>query len=342
MVEIDAGEAPGCDGSSRAFVEVLVAAGTVSQASPRQCLVISRPVTVQDEHATLTAHPGLGDDLVLSYHLDYALHRQIGRQSFFTEITPQTFRAELSECRTFILAEEAEGLRKSGIGNRITESDLLVFGPDGPIGNPLRFRDECVRHKMLDLVGDLALCGMDLAGHVVAHRSGHSLNAALVRKLLAPSREAETGLAHDPSSMDIGAIMRVLPHRYPFLLVDRVLSREAHKIVALKNVSSNEPFFQGHWPGLPIMPGVLIVEALAQSGGLLIAPKIQAEGMVALIASIDGVKLRRPVVPGDQLVMTVEAVRVRSRTAEIHGQARVGEQLAAEAKVRFVLVEDRR
>ncbi len=342
VVEIDASETPGCDGSSRAFVEAIFAAGTVAQNAKRECLVISRPITVQDENAILTAHPGKGDDLILSYHLDYGKHPQIGRQSFFTTITPESFRTELAESRTFILAEEAEGLRNSGIGNRTTETDLLIFGPDGPIGNPLRFADECVRHKLLDLVGDLALCGMDLAGHVVAYRSGHSLNASLVRKLLATSKEQETSLGHDPTSMDIGAIMRILPHRYPFLLVDRVLSREANRIVAIKNVSSNEPFFQGHWPGRPIMPGVLIVEALAQSGGLLIAPRIQAEGMVALIASIDGVKLRRPVVPGDQLVMTVESIRVRSRTAEIHGLAHVGEHLAAEAKVRFVLVEDRR
>lgn len=342
VVEINASETPGCDGSSRAFVEALTSAGTVAQNVKRDCLVITRPITVQDETATLTAHPGKGNDLVLSYHLDYGSNTQIGRQSFFTEITPESFRSKLATSRTFILAEEAEGLRKAGLGNRITESDLLVFGPDGPIGNPLRFPDECVRHKLLDLVGDLALSGTDISGHVVAHRSGHSLNATLVRKLIAASKEQETSLSHDPTSMDIAAIMRVLPHRYPFLLVDRVLSREGNKLVAIKNVSSNEPFFQGHWPGRPIMPGVLIVEALAQSGGLLIAPKIQAEGMVALIASIDGVKLRRPVVPGDQLVMTVESLRIRSRTAEIHGTARVGEHLAAEAKVRFVLVEDRR
>ena len=142
----------------------------------------------------------------------------------------------------------------------------------------------------------------------------------------------------------LNQIRNVLPHRYPFLLVDRILevSADGTKAVAIKNVTANEPFFQGHFPDNAIMPGVLIVEALAQSGGLLIAPKVQSEGMVALIASIDGVKLRRPVVPGDQLVMTVESLRVRSRTAEILGLARVGEHLVAEAKVRFVLVEDRR
>ena len=185
LVEIDAGETPGCDGSSRAFVEALSACGTVEQDALRQRLRIARPVTVQDRGATLTAHPSDEGELALSYHLDYGPDTPIGRQSLSLPISPKTFRDELSASRTFILAEEADGLRKAGLGNRITESDLLVFGPDGPIGNPLRFEDECVRHKMLDLVGDLALAGVDLAGHVVAHRSGHLLNAELVRALLA-------------------------------------------------------------------------------------------------------------------------------------------------------------
>jgi UDP-3-O-[3-hydroxymyristoyl] N-acetylglucosamine deacetylase / 3-hydroxyacyl-[acyl-carrier-protein] dehydratase len=342
IVEIDASETPGCDGSSRAFVEALVGAGISVQNAPRNRIVISRSITVRDGAATLTAHPGDGEDLVLSYQLDYGPDTPIGRQSYFTPITPETFRNELSACRTFILAEEAEGLRNSGLGRGITEADLLIFGHDGPIGNPLRFPDECVRHKILDMVGDLALAGADLSGHVVAHRSGHTQNAALVRKLLAAAKTGEPPAEDDPSAMDVEAIMKVLPHRYPFLLVDRVLSRDAHKLVAIKNVSFNEPFFQGHWPGKPIMPGVLIVEALAQAGGLLIAPRIHSSGMVALIASIDGVKLRRPVVPGDQLQMTVESPRVRSRSAEIRGVARVGPHLAAEAKIRFVLADDRR
>jgi UDP-3-O-[3-hydroxymyristoyl] N-acetylglucosamine deacetylase/3-hydroxyacyl-[acyl-carrier-protein] dehydratase len=311
----------------------------VEQNALRERLVITQPVTVQDETATLTAHPGRGDDLVLSYHLDYGPDTPIGRQSLFVPINPESFRRELASSRTFILAEEAEGLRQAGLGNRITESDLLVFDRHGPVGNTLRFSDECVRHKILDLVGDLALAGMDLVGHVVAHRSGHSLNATLVRRLLAASKSAAAPA--DPALLDVGAIMKILPHRYPFLLVDRVLSRDAHRIVAIKNVSCNEPFFQGHWPGRPIMPGVLIVEALAQAGGVLIAPKVQSEGRLALIASIDGVKLRRPVVPGDQLRLIVDAFRVRSRTAEVHGVARVGDDVAAEAKIRFVLVENR-
>ena len=254
-------------------------------------------------------------------------------------ISPESFRDELASSRTFILEEEAEGLRRAGLGNRITEADLLVFGADGPIGNPLRFPDECVRHKILDMVGDLALAGKDIAGHVIAHKSGHRLNAALVRKLLEAVERTATNYLPDPSGMDINAILKILPHRYPFLLVDRVLSLEPTRILALKNVTCNEPYFQGHWPGRPIMPGVLILEALAQTAGILIAQKADLERQVALIASIDGVKIRRPVVPGDQLSLAVETVRLKSRTAEVQGFARVGDLLAAEARFRFVMVE---
>jgi UDP-3-O-[3-hydroxymyristoyl] N-acetylglucosamine deacetylase/3-hydroxyacyl-[acyl-carrier-protein] dehydratase len=339
-IEIDAAETPGCDGSSRAFVEALGRAGSVAQDRPRARLVIDRPVTVHDDGATLTAHPGKTDELVLSYHLDYGRDTPIGRQSLFLPITPESFREELAASRTFILAEEAEGLRRSGLGNRITEADLLVFGPEGPIGNPLRFPDECVRHKILDMVGDLALAGRDLAGHVVAHRSGHALNAALVRKLIeAVERDSPKSSATDPAALDVAGIMKILPHRYPFLLVDRVVSLAGDHVLALKNISCNEPFFQGHWPGRPIMPGVLIVEALAQAGGILIAQRVDPARTLALIASIDGVKIRRPVVPGDQLLLDVKAARIKSRTAEIQGSAYVGKALAAEAKIRFVLVD---
>jgi UDP-3-O-[3-hydroxymyristoyl] N-acetylglucosamine deacetylase/3-hydroxyacyl-[acyl-carrier-protein] dehydratase len=208
------------------------------------------------------------------------------------------------------------------------------------VGNTLRYHDECVRHKILDMVGDLAMLGVDLAGHVVAHRSGHELNARLVRKLLASVEKSNHSTRIDGGPRDFAAIRRILPHRYPFLLIDRVLElTPGRRVVAIKNVSCNEPFFQGHWPDRPIMPGVLIVEALAQAAGLMIAEKIDPTGMVALIASIDGVKLRRPVIPGDQLRLEVDGIRIKERSASVQGVARVDGQLAAEAKIKFVMVE---
>ena len=143
--------------------------------------VIDRPVAVREGSAVLAAHPGSGEGLVLGYHLDYGRASPIGTQSFFVDVSPETFRTELATSRTFLLEAEATALRAAGIGARATPADLLIFGPDGVIDNTLRYPDECVRHKILDMVGDLALLDKDLSGHVVAHRSGHQLNAELVR-----------------------------------------------------------------------------------------------------------------------------------------------------------------
>ena len=343
-VSIDGPETPGCDGSSLPFTEALHAAGSVVQTRPRELLVIEKPVTVRDGSASLTALPGEPEKLLLTYSLDYGKNSPIGSQSLFLEITPEAFRDELAPSRTFLLEDEAKALRQAGIGSRATEADLLIFGPDGVVGNTLRYKDECARHKMLDLVGDLALGGKDLAGHVVAHRSGHSLNAALVRKLLQAVEGHKTSvhrrhLAVEPV-LDIQAIMKILPHRYPFLLVDRVLEVERGKrILAIKNVTNNEPFFQGHWPGRPIMPGVLIVEALAQSAGILFAQQVTRPGVVALIASIDGVKFRKPVVPGDQLELEIVEARIKERSAHVRGEARVDGKLVAQARIRFIMIE---
>jgi UDP-3-O-[3-hydroxymyristoyl] N-acetylglucosamine deacetylase/3-hydroxyacyl-[acyl-carrier-protein] dehydratase len=263
-------------------------------------------------------------------------------------LTRDSFRSELAASRTFLMEAEANALRAAGIGARTTAADLLIFGRGGVIGNELRYPDECVRHKVLDMVGDLALLGLDLHGFVVAHRSGHQTNAALARRLLQGAFRSESSCAEPVSlkedgTLDILGIMSLLPHRYPFLLLDRVLElRPGQRVVAIKNVSANEPFFGGHWPGLPIMPGVLILEALAQTAGVLIAASIERAGRVALIASIDGVKLRRPVVPGDQLRLEIIGHRIKSTAAVVSGTARVGDEVAAEAGLRFVILDAER
>ncbi len=192
VVEIDAGECPGCDGSSQAFVEALDRAGITEQGRMRQALVLERSVAVHDGDALLAAHPNGTGGLTLSYHLDYGRGSPIPSQSFCLGLSPEIFRDELASSRTFLLEAEADALRAAGIGARATPADLLIFGPAGVIGNALRYpADECVRHKMLDLVGDLALLGLDLDGLVVAHRSGHQTNHALARRLL----EHETAAA---------------------------------------------------------------------------------------------------------------------------------------------------
>ncbi len=345
-VEIDASETPGCDGSSQAFVQAIEAAGIVELEKERPALVIDKPISIRDGAAALSAFPGDGEGLILSYQLDYDAHNPIGSQSHFVALNPETFRRDIAPSRTFLLEAEAHSLRQAGVGRRTTEADLLIFGNEGVIGNTLRFANEPSRHKILDMVGDLALLGRDLIGHIVAHRSGHHLNAELARRLL---KAAENSRAHRDDletavpRLDIAAIMKILPHRYPFLLVDRVLEIDPGKrILALKNISCNEPFFQGHWPERPVMPGVLIVEALAQAAGLMISDRAVHDGRMAVIASLDHVKIRRPVVPGDQLVLEAKGLKLRSRLADVRGVARVEGQVVAEATIRFMLIEAER
>jgi UDP-3-O-[3-hydroxymyristoyl] N-acetylglucosamine deacetylase len=183
-VWVDAPEMPGCDGSSKAFVEAIDAAGAVEQRSSVRQLVVGQPVRVGNEETWIEAQPARGAGLSLSFDLDFGAGSAIGHQLFALDITPDSFRRELAPCRTFIPEEAAQAILSQGIGKRVSTSDLLVFGPNGPIGNSLRFPDECVRHKMLDVVGDLALTGCEIIGHVVAHRSGHALHAELAKKLL--------------------------------------------------------------------------------------------------------------------------------------------------------------
>ena len=183
-VWVTAEEIPGCEGSAAAFVEALDAAGVVVQSVPTRPLVVTQPVRVGDEHKWIEAQPTNTGSLSIEFHLDFGAGNAIGRQSFAAEISPEQFRYELASARTFVLKAEADALVATGKGSRVTAQDLLIFDTDGPIDNPLRFPDECVRHKVLDVVGDLALAGRPIVGHVVAYRSGHQLNAALVEALL--------------------------------------------------------------------------------------------------------------------------------------------------------------
>jgi UDP-3-O-acyl N-acetylglucosamine deacetylase len=185
LIEIDGPEPPGCDGSSLAYAEAIAEVGTVELDQPREVFVIRRPIAVQEGLATLTAWPSDEPGLVLSYQLDYGADTAIGAQELTTAISPDSFLSELAACRTFLTEGEAVALRAAGIGQRASESDLLIFGDHGVIGNTLRFPDECVRHKILDMLGDFALAGVAIQGRISAIRSGHSLNATLLRAMLA-------------------------------------------------------------------------------------------------------------------------------------------------------------
>ncbi len=341
VIELDNAELPSGDGSAQPFVDALVDAGIEEQGTPRQHYDISDVVRVTEGDAELVAWPGVPGQLDIFYELDYGADGPVGRQTHKVTLSEQSFLDEIAPARTFVTGPEAEQLRSAGLGTHLTYQDILVFGPEGPIDNALRFPDECVRHKILDLIGDMMLLGRFACGRIHARKSGHSLNHELVKRLI-EQRSADDLFQQlrRPPSLDINSVRRILPHRYPMLMIDRVIHIEGdRRAVGIKNVSVNEPYFQGHYPRQPIMPGVLIIEAMAQLGGILLSQKLEHTGKIAVLLSLDRVKFRRPIAPGDQLVIEARNKRVRARSGEVACKAEVAGELAAEAEIRFVLVD---
>lgn len=344
------GEIPGGDGSSKIFVDAISEAGITEQDAPVLPLIIRKPVQVTMGDATLAALPGPTDCLEIIY--DFEAAAPLGRQTISFHLhngngngngkaASDDFATQLAPARTFVFEHEAAELRSRGLGRHLSPRDLLVISPSGPIDNSFRFPDECARHKVLDLIGDLYLIGRPIYGRLVAHKSGHALNHLMARKLLQQHRsETLQSMVSREAALDIRRIQRILPHRYPMLLVDRVVELEGdQRAVGIKNVTFNDVFFQGHYPGTPIMPGVLIVEALAQLGGILLSQKLEHTGKLAVLLSMDKVKMRHPVVPGDQLILEAVAVRVKSRTGHVRCKAYVQDKMAAEADIKFMLVD---
>ncbi|HEX8832069.1 MAG TPA: 3-hydroxyacyl-ACP dehydratase FabZ, partial [Longimicrobium sp.] len=249
-----------------------------------------------------------------------------------------SLREQVLAARTFGFLRDVEAMRGRGRAQGGTVDNAVVLTDEGTLeGTELRFPDEFVRHKTLDVIGDLALVGARIQGHVVAEKPGHAGNVALAQQLIA--RAAKKALTRP--TLSIEQIMHYLPHRYPFLLVDRVVEFEERKrIVGLKNVTINEPFFQGHFPGRPVMPGVMIIEAMAQVGGLLVLENVEnLEDKVIYFMALDNVRWRRPVTPGDQIRFEVELTQVRGSTVKMRGVGTVDGQLAAEAEMMARVVD---
>ena len=337
-VELDGPEVPAGDGSAMPFVDAIQSAGLVSQGESRDPLVVTEPVVVRDGEAMISVMPCDEDSVEYVYVLDYGEKSPIPRQACTWRLAPD-YPTAIAPARTFSTEDHARALWNQGMFQHLTPKDMLVIGEGGPIDNAYRFEDEPVRHKLLDLLGDLSLTGRPIVGRVVAVRSGHRLNQQMAQKLVELDERNRASQVPAPA-MDTKAILGLLPHRYPMILVDRVIEIEDDvRAVGVKNVTINEPFFQGHYPGTPIMPGVLIVEAMSQLAGLMLSRTLERQGKIALLLSLDNVKMRKGVTPGDQIILEAEAVRASSRFGDVQCRAFVSGDLVAEARVRFMMVD---
>ncbi len=331
FVELDRDEpAEPTDGSCKPFVDILTEAGIEDQDEPLQYLEILEPVAVQDSDVYLAASPD--DSFRVSFTIDYD-NPTIGTQFASFKITEETFRREIAPARTYALKRDIDGLKKMGLIKGGSLENSVVVDDDGILNRgDLRFPDEFVRHKILDLMGDLALLGMPIKGHIYSSKSGHASNVRFVRALVDGIKRGKIRY-RETTSWDIRDIEKVLPHRYPFLFVDRILELDDHRVVGVKNFSMNEWFFVGHFPGHPIVPAVVLVEAMAQVGGFLLLSRFDpAEEKLAYFGAIENAKFRKPVFPGDTVRFELELLRLRGGTCKMRGTAYVKGAVAAEGE----------
>jgi UDP-3-O-[3-hydroxymyristoyl] N-acetylglucosamine deacetylase/3-hydroxyacyl-[acyl-carrier-protein] dehydratase len=341
IVELDGPEPPEPQsGSTLRYLELIDEAGVRDQGIPADIFKVSVPMRWAEGGVSLEVLPY--DGFKVTFRIDYD-DPLIGCQQATFEIDPDTYRREIAPSRTFALKRDIEHIQSMGLAKGGTLENALVV-EDGKLLNdePLRFPDEFVRHKILDQLGDIALLGMPLRGHLVASCSGHDANVAFTRLLARKERrESRIYPPRKPEYWDINSIMRVMPHRYPFLLVDRILELESgQRVVGIKNVTINEPFFEGHFPGHPIMPAVLITEAMAQVGGVLLMSSVDhPETKLVYFSGIDNARFRRPVTPGDQIRFELEMVKLRGPLCKMHGCAYVAGELVAEADMLSTIVD---
>jgi UDP-3-O-[3-hydroxymyristoyl] N-acetylglucosamine deacetylase/3-hydroxyacyl-[acyl-carrier-protein] dehydratase len=342
-IDVDASETPVGDGSAVPFMNTLQRAGVVEQKAERKFIHIKHPVFYKNEDVTLSVLPS--DELRITMTIAFD-HVAIGTQYASFVITPDTFAKDIAPARTFGFLRDAKMLQEQGLIKGVSLENAVAIGDESILNEDLRFPDEFVRHKILDLLGDMYLLGRPVKGHVIGVKSGHASHVKFsqeVKKSLLNGRSKRddlSPLAKMPTVLDVNMIMKVLPHRFPFLLVDRILSFVPfERVVGIKNVTVNEPFFQGHWPSMPVMPGVLIIESLAQVSSVLIFHDNALPGKVAIFLGIDRAKFRRTVVPGDQLILEAEMTQMRRNACKVRACAKIGDSIVAEADMMFGLMD---
>jgi len=366
IVELDSNEPPIGDGSARIYTNLVEQAGIVSQAEPVKPLVLQNPIELQTGDSLISVFPGD------KFKISCTSADKQGRftQFFSTEITPETWKKDIANARTFCFYEEIEYLIKNGLIKGGSLENAIVIREDAVLTTePLRYPDEFVRHKILDIIGDLALIGRRLNAHVVAIRPSHTINCELAKKIIAQVSRAEAAVQtftpppkqeqkrmeqpqnaqssqppavtkiEDGMVLDNIQVMGILPHRYPFLMIDKVVRIQGNTIRAIKNVTINEPYFQGHFPNHPIMPGVLQLEAIAQVAGILMLRQAENAGKLAYFMSAENVKWRKPVRPGDTLVIDIELLKARGKIGKAKGTCSVDGEVVSEAEVTFMLID---
>jgi UDP-3-O-[3-hydroxymyristoyl] N-acetylglucosamine deacetylase/3-hydroxyacyl-[acyl-carrier-protein] dehydratase len=375
VIELDANEPPIADGSAREFARLIRDAGMVAQTETVEPFKVTAPLELTVGETQMAVFPHNG------FKITCTSSDRGGRftQFFSVEITPETWDKEISHARTFCFYEEIEFLIRNGLIKGGSLENAIVIRDDAILTTePLRYREEFVRHKILDIIGDLALVGRPIHAHVIAVRPSHHANTELARALIAQmrkpleaaqtfapppspaperspekpaerrnqaantvshSKDSTEALIRDGATLDIMQVMQVLPHRPPFLMVDRVTRIEGNKITALKQVTIGEPYFEGHFPGHPIMPGVLQLEAIAQVAGILMMRQAENAGKLAYFMSAEDVKWRKPVRPGDTLVIEVEMTKSRGKIGKARGVCSVNGEAVSEADVTFMLMD---
>ncbi len=343
LVELEGPEPPILDGSAREFSAALASAGTENLKAKRNFFAPEAPVFYQHDGTSIVILPS--DKLRISCTIQFP-NQRLESQHLSLDLDEGVFERELAPARTFCFYEEVKPLMDAGLIKGGSLECAVVIKDDEILSKEaLRFRDEFVRHKILDILGDVTLLGQPVQGHIIAVRPGHAANVALTKKLFAIVRKrrgAKKYLAEGATyeQMDIVELLNTLPHRYPFLMVDRILKIQDNTIVGLKNVTINEPFFQGHFPGHPVMPGVLQVEAMAQVAGILMLKKGENTGKIAYFMSADKVKFRKPVVPGDTLFIEVELTKARAnKIGKAQGRILVENEIVSEAELMFSIMD---
>jgi len=350
IIEMGASEPPILDGSAKHFVNLIQKAEPIEQMKERKVFALKEPISITDGNRSIIALPSDTLKITCTSSDDRGIHTQ----HLTLEIDPEVYMAQIAPARTFTIYEDIEELLKLGkIQGGSLDSAIVIKGDKILSKEPLRFKDEFVRHKILDIIGDISLLGCSLKAHIVAVRPGHALNAGLTRELAVRMKEPEEGskkkrfnaphtsIPADEKALDIRRILDTIPHRYPFVMIDRVIEIISDdELIAVKNVSINEPYFQGHFPGRPVMPGVLQIEAMAQAAGILMLRHTTSENRIAFFMSCDKVKFRNAVEPGDQIAIHVRLIKKRgNKLAVAAGECKVGDKVVSSAELMFTLVD---